>query len=205
MSVTAVPLRPIDKGTLPKLWIGIGFLLIAGLALAWFTTRPPTDMSDLSPATFLAWNGARSDVVTTDSGLQYQILASGSDTGETPGPNDVVVIHFTLRGPDGEIIDQGRDATLPVGGTFPGFAEGVRLMSPGAHYRLWLKPELWLPEGIEPGSPSPQPMPMATNDVLDFDVELVEIVSEAEMMSRMMEMQQSEGAPPAEAPPPPPQ
>ena len=40
MSVTAVPLHPIEKGTLTKLWVGVGLVLIAGLALAWFTTRP---------------------------------------------------------------------------------------------------------------------------------------------------------------------
>ncbi|MEQ9662959.1 MAG: FKBP-type peptidyl-prolyl cis-trans isomerase [Parasphingopyxis sp.] len=203
MSVTAVPLQPIEKGTLTKLWIGVALVLAAGLALAWFTTRAPGDMSNASASTFLAWNGTNSDVETTPSGLQYQVIRPGSDTGATPGVNDVVVINYTLRSLDGEVIDEGREATLPVGGTFPGFAEGVQLMTPGARYRLWLKPELWLPEGIEPGTPRPPQLPIETTEVMDFDVELVEIISETEMMQRLMEMQGGEAAEGAVPVPPP--
>ncbi len=45
MSVTAVPLRPVAKGTLTKLWVGVGLLVAAGVGFAWQTTSAQVAMA----------------------------------------------------------------------------------------------------------------------------------------------------------------
>lgn len=187
MSVTAVPLRPIPKGTLTKLWIGIVVLIAAALAFAWFTATPGANMS---PQAFLVWNGARSEVVTTESGLQYVILEAGPEGGESPAADDAVIVNYTLRLLNGEVVDEGQQAPFPLSQVFPGFDEGVQEMTVGARYKLWLRPELWLPPGVEPGDPPAPQMPFETTDVLEFEVELVDIQSQQEFIQQMMQQQQ---------------
>jgi len=47
------------------------------------------------------------EVTTTDSGLQYEILASGS--GTTPGPTDTVSAHYHGTFEDGRVFDSSVD------------------------------------------------------------------------------------------------
>ena len=84
MSVTAVPLRPIAKGSLGRLWIGVAAVALAAAGLAY------AGQSNLvaSPAAFLAKNGKEAGVVTTDSGLQYKVITPG--TGKSPKATDTV-------------------------------------------------------------------------------------------------------------------
>ncbi|MEO1170361.1 MAG: FKBP-type peptidyl-prolyl cis-trans isomerase N-terminal domain-containing protein [Pseudomonadota bacterium] len=187
MSVTAVPLRPIQKGTLAKLWIGIFALIAAALAFAWFTATPSAAQS---PQAFLAWNGARADVVTTDSGLQYEVLEAGEEGAESPGPEDAAVVNYTLRLLDGEVVDEGQGQPFPLSQVFPGFGEGVQEMTIGARHMLWLRPELWLPPGVAPGDPPAPQMPFETTDILEFEVELIDVLSQEEFMQQMMQQQQ---------------
>ena len=193
MSVTAVPLRPLSKGTLPKLWIGVALLLAGAVAFAWCTTSSRA-LSSISPSAFLDYNGSRSGVVTTGSGMQYEILEEG-DGGESPTPSDTVLVNYSVRAPGGEIVDDGQNTPLPLAGSFPGFAEGVQQMTRGARYKLWLPPRLWLPPSISPGDPAPEGSPFQTTDVLEFEVELLDFFSTAEMMEMQQQMQeQAEGA-----------
>lgn len=187
MSVTAVPLRPIQKGALVKLWIGIGLMIAASAAFAWSTATPSANMS---PEAFLAWNGARSEVVTTQSGLQYEILEPGAENGERPGAEDAVVVNYTLRLLDGEVVDEGQRQPFPLNQVFAGFGEGVQQMRVGARHMLWLPPALWLPPGVEPGDPPAPQMPFETTDILEFEVELVDILSQEEFIQQMMQQQQ---------------
>jgi hypothetical protein len=58
MSVTAVPIRPLARGSLLKLWIGLVVLALGAAAFAWFGTKP-------------------FQVVTTESGLRYRVIEEG--------------------------------------------------------------------------------------------------------------------------------
>ena len=76
MSVTAVPIRPLSRGAVLKLWLG---LLVLGLAAAG-----------------LAWVGTSSfQVVALDSGVRYRILREG--TGPTITPADLFALRYQLR------------------------------------------------------------------------------------------------------------
>jgi hypothetical protein len=115
--VTAVPLRPIAKGSLVTLWVGIGLAIAAGVGMAWYGTRTQVAMAQ-PPVEFLAANAKRSGVVTTASGLQYQVLKEG--TGPKPGPNDMVLVEYEGSLANGESFDsskrQGGPVPLPVAG-----------------------------------------------------------------------------------------
>jgi hypothetical protein len=76
MSVTAVPLRPIAKGSVAKLWIGLLVLALAAAAFAWWGTAA------------LQWT-------TTASGLQYKVVKDGQ--GATAGDSDFVFIDYVGR------------------------------------------------------------------------------------------------------------
>ncbi|MBV9842959.1 MAG: FKBP-type peptidyl-prolyl cis-trans isomerase [Sphingomonadaceae bacterium] len=165
--VTAVPLRPIAKGSLTKLWIGIGAVVLVAVAGAWTATSKQVAMA-MPAGDFLARNAKRAGVVTTPSGLQYEVLAPGHGPHATS--SDIVIVDYDGKLANGETFDassrHGGPATLPVSGLIPGWVEGLQLMNVGSHYRFWIPPELgYGPAGAGDGVIPP-------NALLVFDVTL---------------------------------
>ena len=119
---------------------------------------------------FMAENGARSEVTTLPSGLQYEVIAQGS--GKKPGPDDTVRVHYEGTFIDGKVFDssyaRGEPAEFPLGAVISGWSEGVQLMSPGSTYRFVIPPNL----AYGPGGSSSIP-PSST---LVFKVELISVV-----------------------------
>jgi hypothetical protein len=196
MSVTAVPLHPVKRGHIVWLWVGIALLVALAAGFAWAGTRNGAD-------SLLATNAARPGVVTTASGLQYEVLAKGN--GATPTDADVTLINYTGKFTDGTVFDQTQRPTpLPVRGTVPGFSEGLKLMPKGSRYRFWLKPELGYGAPRPAGAPpmTPEMEKMASN-VLVFDVEMVDFIPEAVLQQLQMQQMQQQGGglPPGAAPP----
>ncbi|WP_339847365.1 FKBP-type peptidyl-prolyl cis-trans isomerase [uncultured Halopseudomonas sp.] len=123
---------------------------------------------------FLAENAQVEGVVTTDSGLQYQILEEG-DGEATPGPDDVVTVHYEGRLLDGTVFDssvsRGEPVDLPVSGVIPGWVEILQLMNVGDKFKVTIPSELAYGEA----SPSPVIPP---NSILVFEMELLGIQSD---------------------------
>jgi|KBSSwiStaDraftv2_1062776.scaffolds.fasta_scaffold269117_3 FKBP-type peptidyl-prolyl cis-trans isomerase len=168
--VTAVPLLPIKRGSVAKLWIGLAIVAVVGVAAAYQGTRRQVAMAEPAP-NFLARNAHRSGVVTTASGLQYEVLEAGK--GEKAKSSDMVVVEYDGKLANGESFDSsarhGGPATLPVNGLIPGWVEGLQLMNPGAKYRFWIPPHLGYGEqGAGDGAIPP-------NALLVFDVKLLAI------------------------------
>lgn len=164
--VTAVPLRPIAKGSLTKLWVGVAAVLVIGVGAAVIGTDRQVKMA-MTPAEYLQDNATASGVVTTPSGLQYKILKEGA--GPKPGAGDVVLVDYEGRLASGEVIDSserhGGPQPLPLQGMIQGWTEGVQLMNTGSKYRFWIKPELaWGEMGAPPKIPA--------NALVVFDVTL---------------------------------
>ncbi len=114
-------------------------------------------------------NGRRSEVETTASGLQYEVLVEGS--GARPSATDRVRVHYRGTLIDGTEFDSSLDGdplTFPLNGVIPGWTEALQLMSVGSKYRIVLPPELAYGAA---GSP-PDIGPDAT---LIFEVELLNI------------------------------
>ena len=120
---------------------------------------------------FLAENGKRAEVVTTASGLQYEVLTEGA--GQSPAATDQVVVHYTGKLIDGTVFDssveRGQPATFGVTQVIPGWVEALQMMKPGAKWRVFIPSNLaYGPQGAG-GVIGP-------NTTLIFDVELLSIV-----------------------------
>jgi FKBP-type peptidyl-prolyl cis-trans isomerase FkpA len=175
MSVTAVPLRPIKKGSVLKLWLGLALLVLIAAAVAWKGT-------------------AAHIYQTTASGLQFRVLKEG--VGPHPTASDVTLIQYTGRLADGTVFDSnmgGQPLPMPAadGAAIKGFTEGLRMMRKGGTYRLRIPPQLgYGPTGSPPAIPP--------NATLEFDVKLLEFMPEAvvRQLQQQMMQQQLQGAQP---------
>lgn len=188
MSVTAVPLRPIKKRALVVLWIGIALALALAGALAWAGTTTGA-ISDPS-VRLLAENARKKGVTVTPSGLQYEVIEAGQ--GPKPGDADMALIGYKGTLADGTVFDENPQAALEVARVVPGFSEGLKLMSRGAHYRFWIPPALGY--GAEA-----QGDVIPANSVLVFEVNLLDFRSTAEIQAEMQRLQ-SMGALPQQQP-----
>jgi FKBP-type peptidyl-prolyl cis-trans isomerase len=93
---------------------------------------------------FLAKNKSEPGVVTTASGLQYQVIQEG--TGAALKATDRVKVHYRGSLIDGTEFDssysRNEPAEFEVGGVIPGWTEGLQLMKVGGKYRLWVPSKL---------------------------------------------------------------
>lgn len=120
---------------------------------------------------FMETQKEQEGVQSTDSGLQYQVLREGQ--GETPSTTDSVKVHYRGTLIDGTEFDssyaRNEPATFPVTGVIPGFSEGLQLMKPGGKYKITI------PAALAYGVQAPPSI--GPNQVLIFEVELLEIVN----------------------------
>ncbi len=127
--------------------------------------------SDQTVSAWLAEHGRRPGVTTTASGLQYEVVTKGADDGRQPTDADTVKVRYTGTRIDGEQFDSSGENTVefPVTGVIAGWTEALKLMRPGATWKLTIPPNLAYGE-------SGQGEQIGPNEILQFDVELVEIV-----------------------------
>jgi len=119
---------------------------------------------------FLLTNSQRQEIVTTASGLQYEIIKKTD--GEKPASNSTVRVNYTGTFLDGRPFDSSSEeggAYIPLEHVIPGWTEGLMLMSPGSIYRLYIPSSLaYGKDGIQGVIPA--------YSTLVFMVELLEIV-----------------------------
>ena len=124
---------------------------------------------------FLAENGAREGVTTTESGLQYEILTEGD--GEIPVAEDRVEVHYTGTLLDGTVFDSSRDRGQPakfgVTRVIKGWTEALQMMPVGSTWKLVIPSELAYAERGAGQNIGP-------NATLTFEVELLGIEQPAE-------------------------
>lgn len=119
---------------------------------------------------FLAKNKEQEGVVELASGLQYQILTSG--TGKSPSITNRVKCHYTGMLLDGTVFDssvqRGEPAEFGVNQVIAGWTEALQLMKEGDKWRLFIPSDMaYGARGAGNSIP-----PHAT---LIFDVELIEV------------------------------
>ncbi|MBK9418507.1 MAG: FKBP-type peptidyl-prolyl cis-trans isomerase [Flavobacteriales bacterium] len=121
---------------------------------------------------FLAENGKKPGVTTTESGLQYEVITMGK--GAKPLASDQVKVHYTGTLIDGtkfdSSVDRGEPATFPVGGVIRGWVEAIQLMPVGSKWKLYIPSDLAYGPSGGPGGTIPG------NSTLIFEVELLDIV-----------------------------
>jgi len=93
---------------------------------------------------YLAENGEKEDVITTASGLQYEVINSGD--GAKPTTADQVTVHYHGMLTDGTVfdssVDRGQEATFGVTQVIKGWTEALQLMSVGDKWKLTIPSEL---------------------------------------------------------------
>ena len=122
---------------------------------------------------FLTENGAREGVLTTPSGLQYEVLEAGA--GASPGADDRVQVHYRGTLLDGTEFDssyaRGEPVVFGVGQVISGWTEALQLMQVGAKYKLFIPSDLAYGAGGAGDLIGP-------NAALIFEVELLDIPSQ---------------------------
>jgi FKBP-type peptidyl-prolyl cis-trans isomerase len=112
---------------------------------------------------------AKAGVVTTPSGLAYEIVQPG--TGEFPKPTDMVKVHYTGALVNGtkfdSSVDRGEPVEFALSEVIPGWTEGIQKINKGGKIKLYIPPQLGYGDEAKPGIP-----PSST---LIFDVEVIDI------------------------------
>lgn len=165
-AVTAVPLRPLARGSVLKLWIAVGLLALVAAGLGWWGTR-----------------GLQRSAMP--SGVQYQVIREGS--GDLISASDIVLVHFVGRKENGEVFADTRRDRQPMQATtdnfLPGIGEGLKLMRKGSVYRFWVPPRVWR------GQLATQQAPFGPDETLTFDVQIVDVQQNGVAMLRAQQMQ----------------
>ena len=93
---------------------------------------------------FLKQNAGMPGIITTASGLQYEVLQTG--TGKTPQASSTVRVHYEGTLLDGTVFDssiqRGEPLEFPVNGVISGWTEALQLMQEGARWKLYIPHEL---------------------------------------------------------------
>ena len=98
---------------------------------------------------------AEPPIVTTASGLRFQVLQPG--TGRRPTRADAAVVTYQVRlAADGRVVERTADtAGIPVGGSIPGVTEALLMMNEGGRYRFWVPARLAYGHRGNPGMVPP--------------------------------------------------
>jgi FKBP-type peptidyl-prolyl cis-trans isomerase FkpA len=161
-----VPLQPIARGSLTKLWLGIVVVALLGGGVAYATMPAAVDV----------------DTITAGK-------------GESPTREDVALVNYKGTLPDGKVFDEGKQAVLPLSDVVPGFTKALEQMQRGGKYKVHIPSELAY------GEKGAGPIPANTD--LDFEIELLDFKSRAEIEQQqriMQQLQQMQGGMPGGAP-----
>ncbi len=171
MSVTAVPLQPIRKGSVLRL--GLGVAIVAGAAA------------------LLTWNGLRpfglqeaQDKDGASHRIAYQIVSPG--TGDKPAKDDFVLVSYKGSLTNGSVFEETPQPTpMDLSTMIPGFTQAVTMIAKGGKIRVRIPPELAY--GAEARGDI-----IPANSPLLFEITLAEFKSRAEVeeMQRQQQMQQ---------------
>ncbi|MGB3378900.1 FKBP-type peptidyl-prolyl cis-trans isomerase [Allopontixanthobacter sediminis] len=181
--ITRVPLHPIARGSLTKLWLGVVAVILIGAGIA-YAAMP--------------------------AGVSVETVTAGA--GPNPSATDVVLVNYTGKLADGTVFDEGQQTPLPLEGMIPGFREGAMKMQKGGTYLMTIPSEKGYGAESKANPQTGEEVIPANSDLV-FDVELIDFMSLADFQARMAEMQQmqqmmqqqQQGAPGAPPPPAPPQ
>ena len=118
---------------------------------------------------FLATNKSKAGVVTTASGLQYEIIKKGN--GPVPTETSRVKVHYHGTLIDGTVfdssVDRGEPAVFGVNQVIKGWTEALQLMPVGSKYKLFI------PQNLAYGAQDQGTIKPFS--VLIFEVELISI------------------------------
>jgi FKBP-type peptidyl-prolyl cis-trans isomerase FkpA len=158
--ITRVPLQPIAKGSLTKMWLGVFAAALAAGGIAW--AAMPVSVN-----------------VTT--------LVAG--TGASPTLEDIALINYKGTLPDGKVFDQAEHAIFPLQGVVPGFTKALLQMQKGGKYKVLIPSELaYGPKDQK--NPQTGEVAIPGGSDLTFEIELLDFQNRAVIEQQQAAMQQ---------------
>jgi FKBP-type peptidyl-prolyl cis-trans isomerase FkpA len=103
--ITRVPLLPIARGSMSKLWLGVAVAVLGGAGLAYAGKPPLVDVQTITPG-----------------------------TGPSPVGDDFVMVNYQGRLANGVVFDQAQHAIFPLQRVVPGFTKALEQMQAGGKY-----------------------------------------------------------------------
>ena len=180
--ITRVPLQPIGKGSLTKLWLGVAFAVLLAAGLAWLAAPKARSLA---------------------GGVTIETIEAGE--GNSPGATDFALVNYRGTLPDGTVFDEGEQVPMPVNQVVPGFSTALQAMQPGGRYRVHIPADQGY--GAQGGGPIPPNTDLAFEvDLLEFRtqqevMQMQQQMMQQQMMQQMMQQQQQgQGAAPGVAP-----
>jgi FKBP-type peptidyl-prolyl cis-trans isomerase FkpA len=144
--------------------------LLTGFVMFSISNAATPEENKAAGEKFLADNAQKPGVISTKSGLQYQVFQEG--TGKSPLASDTVTVQYIGTTIKGEEFDSsykhGSAATFPLNRVIPGWTEGLQLMKEGGKYRFFIPADLAYGEREVSRLIGP-------NSTLIFDVELIKV------------------------------
>lgn len=110
--ITRVPLQPLAKGSLTRLWLGVAAAVAVAGGVA-YAAMPPL--------------------------VAVKTIKAGE--GASPTLDDVAFIDYTGKLKDGKVFDQGK-APLALREVVPGFTQALEQMQPGGKYKVMIPASL---------------------------------------------------------------
>lgn len=182
--ITRVPIQPVKKGSLTKLWIGVILAVLVGAGIAWSAVP---------------------------RGLDVDVVTAG--TGPTPKEGEVIFVKYKGKlAADGTVFEDAQTSPFPVkdlfpegnpflyekGQMIPGFYEGLKNVQKGGKYTIFI------PADMAYGASPPPQSPIPPNADLEFEIEVTGILSRATVERNLQllrdQMQAQMGAPGGEGP-----
>jgi FKBP-type peptidyl-prolyl cis-trans isomerase FkpA len=179
--ITRVPLQPIAKGALGKLWLGIAAALLIAGGIAW---------------------------AAMPVGVKVETVVAGQ--GTSPTRDDVALINYKGMLADGKVFDEGKQVPLAVDGVVPGFTQALEQMQRGGKYKVTIPSELGYGSEANGPIPANSDLTFEV-ELLDFKskAEIEEQQRIMQQLQQMQQQGGAPGAPgqmpPGMAPPMPPQ
>ncbi|QDK33320.1 FKBP-type peptidyl-prolyl cis-trans isomerase [Sphingomonas sp. IC081] len=160
--ITRVPLQPVAKGAVAKIWIGVAALALAGAGVAYATLPPAVHVSTIK-----------------------------AGSGDSPTLDDVVLINYKGTLPGGKVFDQQKGVPMALAEVVPGFGKALVKMQRGGKY------DVEIPAALGYGAKGAGPIPPNTD--LQFEIELIDFKSRAEIerqqriLQQLQQMQMQQG------------
>ena len=181
--ITRVPLQPVAKGSLTKIWLGVLVAIALGAVLAW---------------------------ASMPKGFSIETIVAGEGPVAEEG-NAVFGRYVGKVASTGVEFDRSEDIPLPAPGIFPegtllpveegafidGFYQALKQAQAGATYEVYIPAEMAYGDSPPPGSDIP------ANAALIFELEVTGVMTREEFevnLARMQEAMQSGIGAPAGAP-----
>ncbi len=163
--ITRVPLQPIARGALPKLWLGVLAAILAAVGFAW-AAMPVS--------------------------VKVETLIKGS--GASPTIDDVALIAYKGTLPDGKVFDQQAQAVMPLQGVIPGFSKALMQMQRGGKYKIHIPASLGYGDK-QAGPIPPNTDLTFDVDLIDFKsrAEIEEQQRMMQQLQQMQAQQQAQG------------